>query len=189
MEVHRDRPCDQVHEGGDLSGTCQRVVNRLCCLGIAGAVLVTPDCGGESRAVALPSLTDSGTPRPSLSNADEEHAVASAYTKFVAMLDRADSLPAEFRKRDLATVMVDPQLSHVLRRIEEMKKQHIATYGQVAVRIKSVQITASGATVFDCQDSSNAGILHSVTGKKINRGVREGNTKALLVRGLKGSGG
>ncbi|MEU5993868.1 hypothetical protein ABZ806_33265 [Spirillospora sp. NPDC047418] len=112
--------------------------------------------------------------------------MASAYTKFVAMLDRADSLPVEFRKRDLATVMVDPQLSRVLRRIEEMKKQHIATYGQVAVRIKSVQLTASGATVFDCQDSSNAGILHSITGKKINRGVREGNTKALLVKGSDG---
>jgi hypothetical protein len=82
--------------------------------------------------------------------------------------------------------MVDPQLSRVLRRIEEMKKQHIATYGQVAVRIKSVQLTASGATVFDCQDSSGAGILHSITGKKINRGVREGNIKALLVKGSDG---
>lgn len=112
--------------------------------------------------------------------------MASAYTKFVAMLDRADSLPAETRKRDLATVMVDPQLSRVLRRVEEMKRQHIATYGQVAVRIKSVHLTVSGATVFDCQDSGTAGILNSVTGKKINRGVREGNIKALLVKGADG---
>lgn len=160
------------------------VVMRLYWLGVAGALLCSA-CGGAPKADALPSSTDSVSPSPS-STALEEDAVAFAYAKFVAMLDRADSLPAESRKRDLATVMVDPQLSRVLRRIEEMKRQHITTYGQVTVRIKSVQLTSSGATVSDCQDSSGAGILHSITGKKINRGVREGNTKALLVKGADG---
>lgn len=141
-------------------------------------------CGGGPKVVALPSLMDSKAPPPSTMT--EEDAVAASYTKFVTMLDRADSLPAESRKWELATVMVDPQLSRVLRRIEDMKSQHIATYGQVTVRIKSVQLTESGATVFDCQDSSSAGILNSVTGKKINRGVREGNIKALLVKGADG---
>ncbi|MFA1549913.1 hypothetical protein [Actinomadura chokoriensis] len=104
----------------------------------------------------------------------------------MAMLDRADSLPAESRKRDLATIMVDPQLSRVLRRIDVMKRQHITTYGHVVVHIKSVQLTSTGATVFDCQNSSGAGIRNSITGKKIKRGVGEGDTKALLVKGPDG---
>ncbi|MGI5206154.1 hypothetical protein ACQEU6_31860 [Spirillospora sp. CA-108201] len=102
------------------------------------------------------------------------------------MLDRADSLPAESRKRELAAVMVEPQLSRVLQRIDKMKSQHIATYGRIIVHVKGVQLTADGATVSDCQDSHGSGLLNSVTQKKINRGVRQGNTKALLVKGADG---
>lgn len=155
------------------------MVHRLRWFGVAAAVLIAPGCGGEPEAVALPSLTDSSTPPPEA----EEEAVAAAYTKFVAMLDRAGSLPDETRKRQLATVMVDPQLSRVLQRIEKMKSQNIATYGHIIVHVKSVQLTASGATVHDCQDSRNSGILNSITRKKINRGVQQGHTKALLVKG------
>ncbi|TDC69850.1 hypothetical protein E1200_07105 [Actinomadura sp. GC306] len=167
----------------NLSGTGRRMARR--CLGVSVAVLICSGCGGGQEVVALPSLTNSVAPLPSLS-AVEEDAVASAYTKFVAMLDRADSLPAESRKAQLATVMVDPQLSRVLRRIDEMKRQNIATYGHVIVHVKSVQLTESGATVIDCQDSRGAGTMNSVTGKKINRGVQQGSTKALLVKGSDG---
>ncbi|MFG2016903.1 hypothetical protein [Actinomadura geliboluensis] len=102
------------------------------------------------------------------------------------MLDRADSLPAESRKRQLATVMTDPQLSRVLQRIDKMKSERLATYGHIIVHVQSVQLTPTGATVHDCQDSRNSGLLNSITRKKINRGVRQGNTKALLVKGSDG---
>ncbi|MBO2465043.1 hypothetical protein [Actinomadura violacea] len=108
--------------------------------------------------------------------------MATAYAKFVAMLERADSLPAESRRQQLATVMADPQLSRVLQRIDAMKKHHIATYGHIIVHVKSVQLTASGATVHDCQDSRDSGLLNSVTQKKLIRGVRQGSKKALLVK-------
>lgn len=175
-----------VKVGAFLSDIGRCMVNRLCWLAVVSAAFFSASCGSKSDDVSLPLLTDFSESPPPSSPVVEERAVAAAYMEFVAMLDRADSLPSESRKHDLATVMVDPQLSRVLRRVEEMKRQHIATYGQVAVRIKSVQLTSSGATVFDCQDSSGAGILHSITGKKINRGVREGNTKALLVKGADG---
>ncbi|MFA1543496.1 hypothetical protein [Actinomadura monticuli] len=168
-----------------MSGTDKRVAHRFWWLGVAVAILICSGCGGGLEAVALPSSTNSITPLPS-STVTNEDAVASAYTKFVAMLDRADSLPVESRKRDLATVMVDPQLSRVMRRIDVMKKQHITTYGRVVVHIRSVQLTSSGATVFDCQNSSGAGIRNSITGKKIKRGVGKGHAKALLVKGSDG---
>ncbi|RKS68276.1 hypothetical protein BZB76_6537 [Actinomadura pelletieri DSM 43383] len=83
--------------------------------------------------------------------------------------------------------MVNPQLSRVLRRVDEMKSQNIATYGHIVVHVKSVQLTASGAaTVYDCQDTRNAGLLNSVSQKKINRGIEQERTKALLVKGSDG---
>lgn len=112
--------------------------------------------------------------------------MAAAYTRFAALLDRADSLPTESRKQELATVMVDPQLSRVLLRIDTMKSHHIATYGRIIVHVKSVQITTSGATLYDCQDSRDSGLMNSATGKKLNRGVSHGNTKALMVKGSDG---
>ncbi|TDD87344.1 hypothetical protein E1293_08030 [Actinomadura darangshiensis] len=130
-------------------------------------------------------MTDSSTPLPS-STAGEEKAVASAYMKFVAMLDRADSLPTESRKQELATVMVDPQLSRVLQRIDKMRSQHLTTYGRIIVHVKKVQFAGSGATIYDCQDSRDSGLLNSITGKKVNRGVPQGNTKALMVKSSDG---
>lgn len=173
-----------MREGGDLSDPGRRVAHRRWWSCVLLVILISSGCGGEPEAVALPSL-DSTTPLPS-STATEEDAVASAYTQFVAMLDRADSLPVESRKQDLATVMVDPQLSRVLRRVDEMKSQNIATYGRIIVHVKRVQFTESGATVYDCQDSSGSGLLNSITGKKINRGVEQAHTKALLVKGADG---
>lgn len=67
-----------------------------------------------------------------------------------------------------------------------MKIQNIATYGRIIVHVKRVQFTESGATVYDCQDSSGSGLLNSITGKKINRGVEQAHTKALLVKGADG---
>lgn len=162
-----------------------RLRNRFRRVGVAVAALIASGCGVEPEAVALPSLTDSGKRIPS-STASQEEAVASAYTKFVAMLERADSLPDESRKRQLATVMVDPQLSRVLRRVDEMKSQNIATYGHIVVHVKGVQIAESGATVYDCRDSRNSGLLNSATQKKINRGVQQEHAKALLVKGADG---
>ncbi|MFI0410601.1 hypothetical protein ACH34S_32325 [Actinomadura sp. 3N508] len=160
-------------------------MGRLWQPAVMVAVLICSGCGGGPDAVAFPSLTGSGAPPP-LSAGAEEKAVAAAYTKFVAMLDRADSLPADSRKHELATVMVDPQLSRVLRRIDEMKSRRIATYGHIIVHVKNVQLTASGATVDDCQDTRNSGLLNSVTRKKINRGIQQERTQALLVKGSDG---
>ncbi|MBO2465993.1 hypothetical protein [Actinomadura violacea] len=142
-------------------------------------------CSSTPEAVALPSAPGSA-PLPSSSTAGDEKAAAAAYANFVAMLERADSLPAESRRKQLATVMADPQLSRVLQRIDTMKSHHIATYGHIIVDVKSVQLTASGATVYDCQDSRNSGLMNSQTGKKLNRGVRQGNIKALLVKAADG---
>ncbi|MWA02758.1 hypothetical protein F8568_020740 [Actinomadura sp. LD22] len=168
-----------------MSGIGRRPTSFACLLGAVGAVVALSGCSGGQQAVALPSSTDSRTPLGSSSAADAK-AAELAYRNFVAMLDRADSLPAESRRQQLATLMAEPQLSRVLKRIAVMKKQHLTTYGNVIVHVTSVQLTTNGATVLDCQDTRNAGLINSVTQKKVNRGVKEDSTKALLIKGRDG---
>lgn len=168
-----------------MPGIGRRPAPFVCLLGAAGTVLALSGCSGRQQAVALPSPTDSRASLGSSSAADAK-AAELAYRNFVAMLDRADSLPADSRKQKLATVMAEPQLSRVLKRISVMKKQHLTTYGNVIVHLTSLQLTADGATILDCQDTRNAGLINSVTQKKVNRGVKEDNTKALLIKGNDG---
>lgn len=165
-----------------MTGTGRRTITRCCWFSAVGIALATTGCSTEQEAAALPSPIESAqaaTPSPTA-------AVAQAYTDFVAMLDRADSLAPETRKQELSAVMVEPQLSRVLKRIDDMKEQKQATYGNIVVHIARVNLTGNRAVVRDCQDSSNAGLLDTRTQKKLNRGVKERNTKALLERGADG---
>ncbi|GAA1834776.1 hypothetical protein [Actinomadura chokoriensis] len=168
-----------------MPGIGRESVPRICWIGAAGAVLALSGCTGGQQAVALPSSTTSATPLVSSTEADKR-AAESAYRNFVAMLSRADSLPSSSRKQQLAAVMAEPQLSRVLKRIGEMKKQNLTTYGTIIVHIKSVELTTNGSTVLDCQDTRNAGLVNSVTKNKVNRGIKEESTKTLLVKGQDG---
>ncbi len=96
------------------------------------------------------------------------------------MLDRAGSLAASDRLRQLSTVMIEPQLTRVLKRIEEMRNKNLMTYGTVAPHVRSIQINLDNAIVLDCQDSSRAGLIEVNTRQIVNRGVKEGSLKALL---------
>ncbi|MBE1533225.1 hypothetical protein [Actinomadura algeriensis] len=165
-----------------MTGIGRWTVTRFCWFSVAGITLATAGCSTEQDAAALPSPTDSAQTVTPSSTA----AVAQAYTDFVAMLDRADSLAPETRKQELSTVMVEPQLSRVLKRIDDMKGNNQATYGNIVVHTPRVNLTRNGAVVRDCQDSSNAGLLDTRTQKKLNRGVKERNIKALLEKGAEG---
>lgn len=154
---------------------------RLCLPGIAGITLVLSGCNSGEEAVALPSSTESAVSPPTPTS--ENEAVKRAYTSFIAMLDRADSLPADTRKQQLSALMVEPQLSRVLKRTEELRSKNLTSYGKVVVHVTSVEVNGNDATLRDCQDSSKAGILNKSTQKKVNRGVEKGSTKAYMVKG------
>ncbi|MFI0354244.1 hypothetical protein [Actinomadura sp. 9N407] len=151
--------------------------------GIACVALFAMGCSGEPAKANLPA--EPGPQSPSKSSSDSE-AVKDSYLKFVKTLERADTLPEATRKRELSTYMVDPQLSRVLKVIEQHRDDHLATYGSVVIRIKDVQVDGSKATVRDCQDASRAGLLNTETRKKINRGFKERNTQALMEKGADG---
>ncbi|WP_285497832.1 hypothetical protein [Actinomadura sp. NBRC 104425] len=148
-------------------------------------------CTPEQASVTLPKQSAReaqgapGTPSDTAA-APESEAVKSAYRGFVSALERADSLPDATRKQQLATYMIDPQLSRVLEVVKEHKADHLATYGSVIVHINSVSVDGDDATLRDCQDATNAGLRDTRTDKKINRGVRERHVEATLKKGADG---
>ncbi|NEA27643.1 hypothetical protein [Actinomadura bangladeshensis] len=167
-----------------MTGIDRQAARRLCWIGAACAVLVLAGCKSGSEAVALPS--PSNVPTSPQSSISEDEAVRRVYTSFIAMLDHADSLPESSRKQQLSTLMVEPQLSRVLKRAEELESKNLTSYGKVVVHITSVDIAGNDATLHDCQDSSKAGVMNRNTHKKSNRGVEKGNTKAYLVKSADG---
>ncbi|WP_143220509.1 hypothetical protein [Actinomadura sp. CNU-125] len=149
---------------------------------VATALLST-GCTGEGAAVPLPSESD--RPSASAPNPDVE-AIKHAYAQFFAILDHADSLPVDSRKQQLAAHMTDPQLSRVLKQIEEMKTQGVTSYGKTVGYVKSVQVGDNEAVVLGCQDGSKSGLMKSHSHKKMNRGVKEEKVKAYLSKAADG---
>lgn len=136
-------------------------------------------CAGQGANAVLPTTSRTATPSPH-SASDE---VTNSYTSLVAVLDHADSLPADSRRRELSARLADPQLSRVLDRIEQMHAKHLASYGTSVVHVSNVRVDGAKAILRDCQDSSNAGLMNTVTHKKVNRGLKEEGIKAYLSKG------
>jgi hypothetical protein len=154
--------------------------------GVACAVLVSAGCQAEEAAVSLPKQPGQAgaAGAPSSGTAESEsNAVRSAYREFVTALERADSLPDADRKQHLSQYMVDPQLAHVLKAVEQHKADQVTTYGSVIVQINSVQVDKSEAVLRDCQDARYAGLRSTRTGKKINRGIEKRHVQATLKKG------
>jgi hypothetical protein len=147
-------------------------------------VLVVGACGKSHHAVALPTTSAPAAPSVSASPTSAEDAVRQSYTQYWAVLPRAEQeVDGERRRQLLADYAAEPQLGTVLRNIENLHAKNQTSWGYVVVHIQSVQVAGNAATVRDCQDSSNAGLMDSKTGKKTSRGVLKDPLSATLVRG------
>lgn len=147
-------------------------------------VLIAGACGKSHHAVALPTTSAPGAPSVSASPASPEDAVRQSYTQYWAVLPRVEQESDEGRRRQLlAPYATEPQLGTVLQNIKNLHAKNQTSWGYVVVHIESVQVTGNTATVKDCQDSSNAGLMDSKTGKKTSRGVSKDPLSATLERG------
>ncbi|RAY12965.1 hypothetical protein DPM19_23465 [Actinomadura craniellae] len=150
-------------------------------------ILLSASCSDKGATVALPPQHTSTPALPSATPPKPDaDAVRDAYQRFVALLDRADTLPAGNRTQQLSRYMTNPQLSQVLDRIKALHAKKLTSYGASVVHIKDVKVEGDNATVHDCQNSWNSGLMNATTRKKVNRGVKEENVEAFLIKGTDG---
>ncbi|MFD2422697.1 hypothetical protein [Amycolatopsis pigmentata] len=105
-----------------------------------------------------------------------------AYTQYWPRSAQAPHQPEDTWQTALAAVAVEPQLSTTLEAMHRNKSVGLTTYGDVTVRIVSVEITGDSATVVDCQDASRAGQADAATGDRKTVGVPRMPVHATLAR-------
>lgn len=158
------------------------------CIGAASllfAPVLAAGCSGEEDSAPpapSPDLSAPSQATPSSSAPDERQEVEQAYTQFWPRSLQVGQRPEETWRDGMAAVAVDPQLSTTLASMRQQKDAGITTYGEVTVRISSVEITGNSAKVVDCQDGSRAGQADASTGDKKTVGVPRMPVHAALVR-------
>jgi hypothetical protein len=149
---------------------------------------VTGCAGGSMSGPTTPSpvpasATPAGTPPP----VGDEASILLQYEKFWADLATTSKLPADQRREALAKLTVDPQLTSVLKGLQELDRKGHVLYGVNKPRPK-VQIAADQkrAVVDDCQDSSAAGTAEAATGKRLTVGKPRNHVVVTMQKGLDG---
>lgn len=159
--------------------------------GIGGVALLLAllagACGDGRKDVTLPTTSPSKPQAASPSPTSAEDAIRQSYTQYWAALPRAEHADSESQRRELlADYATDPQLGTALRGIDDLHGKDLTSTGYVVVHIRRVQLSSGTATVWDCQDATQALIRKRSTGKAVSRGVSHDYLRATLVRGSDG---
>lgn len=155
--------------------------------GVLLALLAGGFAGGCSghHDVALPTKTPPSAPSATPTSAED--AVRQSYTQYWAILPQAEHADNDASRRELlARYSTEPQLSTALHGIDDLHSKDLTSSGYVVVHIQSVQVSGDQATVWDCQDATNALIQQRSTGKTLSRGVPNDHIRAALSRGSDG---
>lgn len=161
---------------------------RLILAGAALLPMLGVGCSSEDSPVPAPPSPNLSAPAQaptagSSPQQDERQAVAAAYTQYWPRSAQAPHQPEDTWQAALGAVAVDPQLSTTLEAMRRNKSVGLTTYGDVTVRISSVEITGDSATIVDCQDASRAGQADAATGDRKTVGVPRMPVHATLARG------
>lgn len=165
----------------------RRTTPRMTCGAALVAMLVAGACSEDDPDVALPSTSPPAAPTASASPTSVEDAVKHSYSQYLVVLPQATQEPdAQRRRQMLGQYVTQPLLDAVLSNIEKLRAQHQTSTGHMIVRIRKVQVEGGQATVWDCQDSTNALVKDTRTGKVLSRGTPNDHLKATLTRGSDG---
>ncbi|WP_147339699.1 hypothetical protein [Actinomadura spongiicola] len=145
------------------------------------AALLISACGGNDDPVSLPS---SRAPSPPAASTTVQDAVKHSYSQYWVVLPQAEqSARPQHRRELLGQYAAQPLLDDVLGNIEELHAKNLTSIGHIVVRIEKVQVKGNQATVWDCQNSTNAQLKNSRTGKITSRGTPNDHLRATLARG------
>ncbi|WP_344869493.1 hypothetical protein [Amycolatopsis ultiminotia] len=151
---------------------------------LAASTVVSCSGGDAPSPPTMPNLS-APSPKQTATSAplrDERQAVVSAYTQFWPRSLHIDQEPEQIWRRALAAVAAEPQLSTTLDAVHRQKATGVTTYGDVTVRISSVDVSGATAHVVDCQDASDLGQADARTGAKKTVGVARMPVHAVLTR-------
>ncbi|NKQ51980.1 hypothetical protein HFP15_03685 [Amycolatopsis sp. K13G38] len=163
---------------------CRSLARRLMVAIPLGALSLVAGCGSAPQPTTLSSVNLSAAPSqaPAPPVQDERAAVEAAYTQFWPRSSQAPHKPEDTWQGTMALIAVDPQLSITLEAMHRNRAAGLTTYGEVVVRISSVEVAGNTATVVDCQDASRAGQADAGTGDPKTVGVSRMPVTAAMKR-------
>lgn len=151
----------------------------LMALTTAGAAC-TDDKPAARPTESRPSPTSSApTPSPTTPAAPQQ-AVLTAYDGYWKAVEQLDDIPASNRSVVLRPYAVDPAYTRALTGYLELDQKNQKYYGVKVHRPAVSRLSGKTATVRDCADTSQYGLIDKKTGTKLNRGTPASLTEATL---------
>lgn len=172
----------------DRSGRPRTRVRFVHTLGPALAVTLLAGAGGcgqtgtdeplgvSSQVPTVPS------PKPTSSLEATKQAIIDTYTGLWPAIKRAERVPAAQRRQVLSRHLEEPELGSLLQQIAEHEADGLRVYGQAVVHVTDVEVRGQKATLHDCRDSSQTGLIDEDTGEKVTVGVEEDHVIATLAQ-------
>jgi hypothetical protein len=156
---------------------------RLGAVVIAALVLSSCSSSGDVKTEQPEPVATSVVSSPSPTGIDETAAILAAYREFFARQAEISMAAKGERQALLAPFTTDPALQRVLRGMLAAEEIGEVGYGQPVVNPVVHSIDGDVATVYDCQDGSQAGRKNKATGKVVSRGAKKSKAVVTLHRG------
>ncbi len=133
---------------------------------------------------ATPSTSTSTTVDAAAREKQDRQNAELVWRKFQALIITSPSLPQDQAERAFQQVAVDPQLSRMRTGYATLNSRGETGYGTVISFISWRQpINGSDtATIYDCQDGSQAGYLNIKSGNKLTVGTPNTPSQGSLLR-------
>jgi hypothetical protein len=152
---------------------------------VSAAVLALMTGCGVSHAPA--AAVSRATVSPPASPASALAAVIAAYTALWPAGQRADIAPAAQRQAILAPVATGAELTGMLSAIAADANADQVSWGQPVLHPYDVTVDGTTATLQDCQDETQTGMMNQVTGEKLTHGGPKVHFDATLDLGADGA--
>jgi hypothetical protein len=170
-------------------GTCARMAGGVILLvAIAAASGCIRDdanrYGSPPSSTAEPSVSASGSARPGPdASLSTEQQVLTQYKQFWKLLPRAALASSTDRRRLLATVAVDPELSVLLHNWSVKESDGHRVYGENIPLRQTIQVIDDLTLVRGCLDSSGSGFREIKSNRIRTKGIPRNPVLVNLRRG------
>jgi hypothetical protein len=144
------------------------------------------DAPSVSPTTAPPPAAAGHLPPPNQSPTAARTAVETAYRRFWTIASAVDSQPPSHWRPALATVAAEPLLSRILDGLTGLHAAGRRQYGHVTPHPTTIELSATTATLLDCQDASTSGEADTDTGLPASTGRPRTPVAAVLTRGADG---